>query len=432
MPRNAHQTRNNLGRDSAFSEPLSRYAPAGLAAGNRFYEETYRLISPAETVARVSPSMPVMGITRIANVTGLDRIGVPVVMVTRPNSRSLAVSQGKGIDLDFAKASGLMESVETYHAEHITLPLKLCSYEELRHTSSVVDVRQLPAPTHGLIDPNRPALWMEAYDLLQAEAVWVPYEVVHANYALGAVPGAGSFISSTNGLASGNHLLEAISHGICEVVERDASCLWSLRDDSVRALTRVALDTVDDPTCRRVLTMLEAADVAAAAWEITSDIGIPAFRCTISERRDNRMHRIYPASGSGCHPARHVALLRALTEAIQSRLTGIAGSRDDLFRPRYEEFYDPDMLAEQRSLAASDGEGHAFAGPSWHGQSLSEEVAWELERLQEAGIERVLVVDLTKEEFQIPVARVVVPGLEFTHEGITGRLGQRAQGAIER
>ena len=62
-----------------------------------------------------------MGITRIANVTGLDRIGIPVVMVCRPNARSIAVSQGKGLDMDAAIVSGLMESAELYHAEQIEL-----------------------------------------------------------------------------------------------------------------------------------------------------------------------------------------------------------------------------------------------------------------------------------------------------------------------
>src|SRR5207244_5110666 len=99
-----------------------------------FHSGTHRTIVPEETLRKVRPLMPVMGITRIANVTGLDCIGIPVVMVCRPNSRALAVAQGKGLDLDAAKASGLMESVEAYHAERITLPLKLASQEELRYT----------------------------------------------------------------------------------------------------------------------------------------------------------------------------------------------------------------------------------------------------------------------------------------------------------
>ncbi|TGV60738.1 hypothetical protein EN803_38435, partial [Mesorhizobium sp. M2D.F.Ca.ET.160.01.1.1] len=59
----------------------------------------YRADSAHSAIARIRPHWARMGITRVANVTGLDRIGIPVVMVCRPNARSLAVSQGKGIDL---------------------------------------------------------------------------------------------------------------------------------------------------------------------------------------------------------------------------------------------------------------------------------------------------------------------------------------------
>src|SRR3990172_2594314 len=92
---------------------------------------THRSVSPEETVARLRPLMTAMGITRGANLTGLDRIGVPVVAVCRPNSRSIAVAQGKGLTLEAAKASGLMEATETFHAERIDRPLKLSSLEEM-------------------------------------------------------------------------------------------------------------------------------------------------------------------------------------------------------------------------------------------------------------------------------------------------------------
>ena len=90
------------------------------------------------------PFMPAMGITRIANVTGLDRIGIPVVMVCRPNSRSIAVSQGKGVTLDAAKASGLMESIEAWHAERIELPLKLAGSSDLSVNHRLIDIERLP------------------------------------------------------------------------------------------------------------------------------------------------------------------------------------------------------------------------------------------------------------------------------------------------
>ena len=103
--------------------------PAHLAKGHK--SGTHRVVSPRETLARVQPYLAPMGITRVANVTGLDTIGIPVVMAYRPNARSLAVSQGKGLDLDAARASAVMESVEGYHSENVELPLKLASYRDL-------------------------------------------------------------------------------------------------------------------------------------------------------------------------------------------------------------------------------------------------------------------------------------------------------------
>jgi ribosomal protein S12 methylthiotransferase accessory factor len=406
-------------------------SPSDGPAPKSFRGGTHRLIAPAETVTAVGRSTTLMGITRVANVTGLDCIGIPVVMVCRPNSRSLAVAQGKGVDLDAAKASGLMESVENYHAEHITFPLKLCSYEELRYTFCVADVTQLPRPRDGLFDPNQPLLWIEGHDLLHDEPVWVPYEAVHTNYTLTYRTGTNSFVASSNGLASGNHLLEAISHGICEVVERDASTLWAMLSEVAQRTTRIDLDTVDDPLCRAVLEKFDRANVAVAAWETTSEIGIPAFECSIVDRADHRMQNLYPATGSGCHPARHIALLRALTEAAQSRLTAITGSRDDMYRREYERFGDPDLSREQGTDARVHGATRTFAGPSFDGETFEDDVAWELERLRAAGIGRVVVVNLTKPEFLLPVVRVVIPGLEYLSSHEIYQPGKRARCVAE-
>ena len=85
----------------------------------RFRRGTHRSVDPAETLARVRPLMARMGITRLGNITGLDRIGIPVAVAVRPNSRSVSVSQGKGLDLPQAMASALMEAAEGFHAEEI-------------------------------------------------------------------------------------------------------------------------------------------------------------------------------------------------------------------------------------------------------------------------------------------------------------------------
>jgi ribosomal protein S12 methylthiotransferase accessory factor len=224
---------------------------------------------------------------------------------------------------------------------------------------------------------------------------------------------SGGFLASTNGLASGNHPLEALSHALCEVVERDALALWQVSAPAVRQATRVDLVTVDDADCRAVLDRFEQAGLAAAVWEITSDIGIAAFTCTVVEREDDRLRSLPAASGHGCHPTRAVALLRALTEAAQSRLTTIAGSRDDMRRATYARLRHPDAIQRVRVALAEPERARSFrAAPNFASETFDEDVDWELARLHAAGLTRVIAVDLSRDDLGIPVVRVIVPGLE--------------------
>ena len=171
-----------------------------------------------------------MGVTRVANVTGLDYIGVPVVMVCRPNSRSLATTQGKGMTIKAAKVSGIMEAVEAFHAEGITKPLKLASFAELQNDHRITDVKRLPKVKDCRFAHSMRTLWIEGFDLLQQGSVWIPFELVHCDYTRPLPEGSGCFLPTTNGLAAGNEYLEAISHGICEVIERDAISMASVED----------------------------------------------------------------------------------------------------------------------------------------------------------------------------------------------------------
>jgi YcaO-like protein with predicted kinase domain len=369
-----------------------------------------------------------MGITRIANVTGLDTIGIPVVMVCRPNSRSVSVSQGKGLTLAAAKASGVMESVEGYHAEHITLPLKYSSYEELRYSHRVADPEDLPQTRNSLFHPNLSMLWIETHDLTTQEPVWLPYELAHLNFTLPDPPGSGCFVVSANGLASGNHWLEAISHAICEVVERDAATLWSLQGEAHQQATRVDLNSVDDPDCRHVLKIFENAGVAVGVWDMTTEIGLPVFACLIVERERNPLRPLPSGLLFGCHPVREIALLRALTEAAQERLALISGSRDDLYWNFYEFHGNWEHWEKQRDLLLETSAPRRFAdAPTFRGDTLLADVQWELERLHAAGFKQVLALDLTKPEFGLPVARVVIPGLEPKFRDHNYRPGKRAR-----
>src|SRR5690348_2326527 len=302
---------------------------AEVRAPKKHLAGTHRIVSPEETLESVRRFFPVMGITRVADITGLDVIGLPVITVCRPDSRSVTVSLGKGLDLAAARASGVMESIEGFMAERITRPLVLGSVNDLRSSHPLVDVDLLPRTAASAYHPDAPLLWIEGRELLTGTPRWVPYEMVHTAYTVPRPTGTGCFLASSNGLASGNHLLEAISHAICETVERDAATLHSVRTAQDTAARRIDPRTVDDPGCGEALGRIDRAGMSVAIWDMTSDIGIPAFICRIAERRLPPVVTDSDAEGMGCHPDRSVALLRALTEAAQARLGSISGARDD-------------------------------------------------------------------------------------------------------
>jgi len=388
---------------------------------------THRLVSPEETLESVRRFFPAMGITRVADITGLDVIGLPVVTVCRPNSRAVTVSLGKGLEPAAARASGVMESIEAFMAERITLPLILGSVNDLRSSHPLVDVGLLPRTTDSAYHPDAPILWIEGRELFTGTPRWVPYEMVHTAYTLPKPTGTGCFIATSNGLASGNHRLEAISHAICETVERDAATLHAVRAAGETASRRIDPGTVDDPGCGEALDRIDRAGLSAAIWDMTSDIGIPAFICRIAERRQPPVVMAHDAEGMGCHPDRNVALLRALTEAAQCRLGVISGARDDVAGWDYA--LGGDQEAPPAPEADLDGEAVSdfTAVPAFAGDSFDADVAWELAALRAAGISEVVAVDLTREEFGVPVVRVIVPGLEGPTTTVPNcRLGPRA------
>jgi ribosomal protein S12 methylthiotransferase accessory factor len=383
-------------------------------------DATHRLIAPAETLARRVPLMPVMGITRLANLTGLDVIGLPVVMAIRPNARSLAVSSGKGLTLEAAMASGLMEAIELYHAERIRTPVILASHAELRHSHPLADVARLPRLSLERFHDHLTLPWIEGVDLLQRRPAWVPFELVHCNFTLPLPPWSGCFPMTSNGLASGNHVLEAIAHGLCEVIERDALALWHLRSEEAQHARRIDLGTVDDERCLAAMTLVCRAGLSLGLWEITSDIGVPAYECVIVDRDRTPLERGYATSGTGCHPTRAIAAARAITEAVQGRMIYVAGSRDDRDRAAYAAASDPAFLDEVRERIGDPGGALDFrTRPSVLHTAFAPEVRWLLDRLTAAGIGEAIVVDLSREEFGVPVVRVIVPGLE----GVDGAPG---------
>ncbi len=389
--------------------PRMRLFDRELSAPKRYFQGTHRVCSPQETLASCTRFMAELGITRLANVTGLDSIGIPVWCAVRPNSRSVSVSQGKGLDSAAAKASALLESIEGWHGENVDRPLRLERWSSLVARAAAVDLElvRLPRTTP---DPDlaRPVLWIEGWDLVADEPCWVPYESVSTSFVLPNGSSAPTFLVTTNGLASGNHLLEATAHALCEVIERDALAGWHELPSAAQEPHRLDLATVADAPCRELLRRFAAADVRVAAWRLPTPFGVPVMQCTIEDDRP-QWRPVGALAGSGCHLDPAIALGRALTEAAQARLTLIAGSRDDVT---------PAAALALRTSATSQPDDPrrppgplAFSGVSMSAGSFEEDVAILVDALRRHGVVRAVVVDLTRESIGVPVVKVVVPGL---------------------
>ncbi|ADZ91577.1 hypothetical protein GV054_11695 [Marinomonas mediterranea] len=388
---------------------------------------THRTVSPKETLEKITPLLLKMGITRLADVTGLDDIGVPVITACRPNAKAISVSQGKGVSVDAAKASAAMEAIETWHAENIDLPTRFCSFNALKENHVVVDLDTLPKMDVKPFNPDERRLWIEAQDLNREHSYYVPYDLAHCDFTLPLPQGSGCFQLSTNGLASGNTVNEAASHALCELIERDAMTLWSFLSSEEQGKRKVDLSTITDPTIGGLLNKLEEADVAVSVWDATSDIGIATFVCTIINKTESQYRPLYSMSGSGTHVDKHVAIMRAITEAVQARLTLISGSRDDASIKIYET---RQQMEYQRRIRKELMETPSFVDfnkiDSWIFDTIEEDLELQIAKLAAQGLPCPLFIDLTKTEFDIPVVKVISPGLEGIHDVPGYKFGKRA------
>jgi ribosomal protein S12 methylthiotransferase accessory factor len=239
---------------------------------------------------------------------------------------------------------------------------------------------------------------------------------------------------SSNGLASGNHVLEAICHGLGEVIERDALALWASRGGARYQANRVDLSSVTAPQCRRLLDHLRSSGMVVGVWDITTDIGVPAFVCCLVDQEDNPFAHCYSSHGSGCHPTKEIALSRALTEAAQTRLTYIAGTRDDAHREIFETARNPDRVANARREieVLPPGEGKTWSDIADHpAESFNDDLSFILARLAHVGAKQVAVVEFPPRIAGIHVVRVIVPGLEGLHDAPGYVPGRRARAVLE-
>jgi ribosomal protein S12 methylthiotransferase accessory factor len=385
---------------------------------------------PAEvTLERARRKARELGITRVTDITRLDRVGIPVYASVRPGAGegSLCVNAGKGLRPIEAEVGAAMEAIEFALAE------PGASHVEVVWATArdVLDGRTRPeaildlCPKLGAkIRLDAPMPCVAAEELGTRARVLVPAELVFLPFRLDRRRRATHFGSSSNGLASGNTLREATVHALCELVERDIRSFEAVRDTGAP----VDLDSVDGAAATLVRRIRDAGlDLHVRTAD--RGLGIPFFAAMLNDPEAGNPQLLN--AGYGCHPNRDVAFVRAVTESAQSRLTVIHGSRDDLgdHHLRYRGWSAARRRAHRTRLLAAMAHGRPVsfeALPDAAAEVTTVDGCERLlvRRLRAAGFDRILRVSFCSPDDDLQVVRVIVPRMESLTFELT-RVGPR-------
>jgi ribosomal protein S12 methylthiotransferase accessory factor len=407
-----------------------------------------RSVPAAETVASAASIAESLGVTRVADITGLDRIGIPVYSAIVPDSAdTISVYNGKGLRPVDAKAGALMEAIERQTALKVRLPLVEHSYARLRESAPTLNPHSINSELAPGYSDDRTYSWCQGVEIFSGEQRYVPAKL--AGYNWQNVPHPATFVmTDTNGLASGNCREEAICHALCELAERDAWAFAELgahnmpRERRAFVLGPEAKDGPDDlemfpcidlgscDCAHELLQKFRNADLFPIVRDITSELAIPAFFASVCDESITG----YPMAhcGLGSHPNAEVAVRRALLELAQSRCVDIQAVREDILAPGT---VTGRFAPHSRRIDVINRENWCFGSskhlrkfeeiPSHPFRTLDEDLEFLFERFKANGLDQIIVVDFTPHQTAYSVVRVIVPGIEnwaLDH----GRLGNRA------
>lgn len=346
--------------------------------------------NPADTIRDVYPWAKKAGVTRVADITGMDRIGIPCYASIRPDSKSLAVDSGKGTTWIHAKASAIMESIERWACDEIEVP----------STTGIPHEAGFPMVKGSHLYAGLPHRCVFAKERTGRDEVRIPYYAVKI-YSTKLPMYQMCWQGGTNGLAAGNNTEEAICSGLFELIERDGVAIYQHKGEP----KKIRNESIEYPECREMLDKCEDAGVSAFLYNVTSDIGVPVYACIMVDKRmDLGMYK-----GYGCHLSSRVAIRRAICEAAQSRCVFISGSRDDMTWGKYAAYLN---IAKQRNWNEflSNEPKHEYIPQEAEEMPDHDKILYVEELLKRRELGRVLVIEFINDKV-VAVVRVMVSGL---------------------
>lgn len=322
--------------------PPQEWAEALLAAAH----EPVSPRLPADHEGQLEQLLPFcrrFGITRLADITGLDHIGLPVVQAVRPAALSEVTALGRGTSLAQATIGAIMETCERYFAEAIPVARIIhATADELALEPGLFESIVRHDGAAGWRSRRLP--WIMGVELPSGEAAPVPLELVHTRYTQPPPQGDGVFTRSTTGLACHRSAREALLHGLFECIERDAMAR------AFRTHGFFERHRISPPQTAELLRAAGDTGISTAFWQAPSPTGLPVTWCQAIETGPERPLLALPTEGYSARPSIGAACEDALREALVTRAAAISGARDDQTAPHYGEGPFARALAQARDL----------------------------------------------------------------------------------
>jgi putative methanogenesis marker protein 1 len=372
-----------------------------------YIRETHRSKSPEETHTFVEGMKEVLGMKEFREATDLDRIGIPVFTChrIRPDN-SITDHTGKGLSRTQAQVSLTMESAERYSSEfrnEYMNELVKGSYDTLKKKHAVINPEDLILPQFCRYNHDRDIHWTWGYDLVTNAPILIPACSVYHPFHLDNPP---LLNTHTNGIAAGNTMEEAVSHALAEVIERDA---WSINQFTGEAYDALFIeDSLENEFIIDIVEQFVNADIEIVAKDITSDIGVPVIAAFSNDLVYKKM---IPIEGFGAHLDPKAAMARALLEIATTRCLFIQKHGIEPFRPNYVDGAVVENHENDYRFCAFHQKGLAEL-TSEYSDDILQDIYIMMNKLVDRGFDKIIAVNLTRQDIGIPTARMIVPGME--------------------
>lgn len=420
---------------------------------------TSRIIPVHQTLKNIMEVPKIIGLTRIADITYMDKLYIPNYSSVLPGTEDyIWVYSGKGQTKQHAKASAIMESIERYSSLPKSYTNKFISgtHNELKKSYNILHPFEVIEPLSFDFQDDMQMDYVQGFDIITNEDILVPAGLALFRYTP-QFPSINPFAyHHTNGLASGNVLEEAVCHALAEVIERDAVSIAQLRasatpfhilkniynnlqkngyniksfskdsfNDDHTLYPDVIVNEKDYDPINKLIKKFEKFNIKLIIKDITTNIKIPTFNVGCVEWISHDYG--YLAEGHGTHPDKRVALLRAITEVSQTRVANIHGARDDLRKIKYDIHNTDDKNSWQ--FMASKEKINFSALTTYENEDILKDINVMIKYLKDVGLKKIIIVDLTNPKLKIPVVRAIIPGLE-TFMISKSIMGWRAKGLL--